>query len=68
MDAQDCSGGARLPMWSWEHALLLNYYSLGQPELMENNGSTLLHKVIVSSLTYESWELRQQRRERICIA
>lgn len=20
-------------MWSWEHALLLNYYSLGQPEL-----------------------------------
>lgn len=55
-------------IWSWEHALLLNYYTSGQLELRQNNGLTSWHKVIVSKLTYMSQELGQQGKERICIA
>lgn len=55
-------------MWPQECVLLPNYYSLGQPELRQNNGSDLLHKVIVFSLPYVSQELGKQGREKICIA
>lgn len=57
VDAQDCSSGAQLPGenvvigTSSAAQLLLSYYSLGQPGLRQNNGSALLHKIIVSSLT-----------------
>lgn len=56
-----CAGSQRWGiMWSREHVLLLNNYSLGEPVLMQNNDSTFLHKVVVSCLSC----MGQQDRER----
>lgn len=56
-------------MWPRECVLLLNYYSLGQPELRQNNIMAQTYcTVIMFSFPYVSQELGKQGREKICIA
>lgn len=60
-----CAGSQRWgTVWSRGYVLLFNNYSLVQPELRQNNGSTLPHKVVVPSLSC----MGQQGREKNCIA